>query len=157
MLSRYNVIRPFSPFWAAPSNPLSSSMSRLFQDFETVFARSAFTPPARRGAVPRVQLSDQGEAVSMLADLPGLGIEEVELVIEGTTVTLKTTPKPASVPEGFTALRRERQPARVEWSFELPYAVDAAATTARLEQGRLSVTLPKAPDAKPRTIAVKAA
>ena len=152
MLSRYNVIRPFSPFWAAPANPLSSSMSRLFQDFETVFA-----PPARRGAIPRVQLSDQGEAISMLADLPGLGIEDVELVIEGTTVTLKTTPRPAAVPEGFTALRRERQPARIEWSFELPYAVDAAATTARLEQGRLSVTLPKAPEAKPRTIAVKAA
>ncbi|HTV18281.1 MAG TPA: Hsp20/alpha crystallin family protein [Polyangiaceae bacterium] len=157
MLSRYNVISPLSPFWGAPSNPLSASMNRLFQDFETAFARSAFTPPARRGRGPRVQLRDEGESISMLAELPGLKLEDVDLSIEGTTVTLKTTPRTAPVPEGFSALRRERQPSAVEWSFELPYAVDAASASATLDQGRLSVTLPKAPEAKPRTISVKAA
>lgn len=157
MLSRYNVISPLSPFWGASSNPLSTSMNRLFQDFETAFARSATAPSARRPAGPRVQLRDLGESISMLADLPGLRLEDIDLVIEGTTVTLKTTPRPTPAPEGFKALRRERQPAAVEWSFELPYPVDAASAAAKLDQGRLSVTLPKAPEAKPRTITVKAA
>jgi len=157
MLSRYNVISPLSPLWGVPSNPLSASMSRLFQDFETAFARSAFSPAARRVAGPRVQLRDQGESIAMLADLPGLRLEDIELTIEGEAVTLKTTPRPAPSPEGFTALRRERQPAAVDWTFALPYPVDAASATATLDQGRLSVTLPKAPEAKPRTISVKAA
>lgn len=157
MLSRYNVMNPLSPFWGAPSNPLSTSVNRLFQDFETAFTRSAFAPPARHSRGPRVWLRDEGEAISMLADLPGLKLEDVDLSVEGTTVTLKTTPRKAPVPEGFTALRRERQPLAVEWSFELPYAIDAASASATLDQGRLSVTLPKAPEAKPRTIAVKAA
>jgi HSP20 family molecular chaperone IbpA len=45
----------------------------------------------------------------------------------------------------------------IEWAFQLPYAVDADAASATLEQGRLAVMLPKAPEAKPRTIAVKGA
>jgi HSP20 family protein len=132
-------------------------MNRLFRDFETAFTRSAFTPAARRVATPRVQLRDQGESIALLAELPGLRLEDIELSIEGETVTLKTTARATPVPEGFTALRRERQPAAVEWSFELPYAVDAEQASAKLEQGRLSVTLPKAARAKPRTISVKAA
>jgi HSP20 family protein len=161
MLSRYNVIYPLSAFRGIPRGPVSTSMNRLFEDFETVFARSAFAPAAapagRRTTAPRVQLRDQGEVIALLAELPGLRLEDIELSIEGATITLKTTPRPTPVPEGFSALRRERQPAAVEWSFELPYAVDAAQASATLDQGRLSVTLPKAPEAKPRSITVKAA
>jgi HSP20 family protein len=161
MLSRYNVIYPLSAFRGIPSSPLSSSMNRLFEDFETVFARSAFAPASvpsmRRATAPRVQLRDQGEAIALLAELPGLRLEDIELSVERATITLKTTPRPTPVPEGFTALRRERQPAAIEWSFELPYAIDAAQASATIEQGRLSVMLPKAPEAKPRSIQVRAA
>lgn len=155
MLSRYNVAHSLSPIWSLSQRPLQHSLERLFQDFETAFARP--TVPAVRRSGPRAQLRDQGDAVTLLADLPGLRLEDIELSVEGDTVTLKSTPPSRTVPEGFTAIRRERQPAAVEWSFELPYAIDAAAATASLEQGRLSVTLPKAPAAKPRVIPVKAA
>jgi HSP20 family protein len=156
MLSRHDVIHPLSALWGVPQSPLSTNMNRLFRDFETAFARSAFAPPVRRAAGPRVQLRDVGESIALLAELPGLSLGDIELSVEGETVTLKTTPRPSPVPEGFSALRRERQPAAVEWSFELPYAVDAAQASATLEQGRLSVTLPKAARAKPRVISVKA-
>src|SRR5690349_24688899 len=39
MLSRYDVTSPFSQLWLAPSSHLSSTMNRLFQDFETAFVR----------------------------------------------------------------------------------------------------------------------
>jgi HSP20 family protein len=156
MLSRYDVYRPVVPLWGVPVQSLQSTMNRLFQDFETAFTRSAVSAAPRRHA-PRVQLRDQADSVSMLADLPGIQLEDIELSIEGDVVTLKATPKETAIPEGFTPLRRERQPAAMEWSFELPYAVDAGAASATLEQGRLSVILPKAPEAKPRSIPVKAA
>jgi HSP20 family protein len=155
MLSRYNVYRPVLPLWGVPSSNLQSTMNRLFQDFETAFTRPAQGAARRHG--PRVQLRDLGDAIRVLADLPGVRMNDVELSIEGDAVTLKATPQASPMPEGFTALRRERQPAALEWSFELPYPIDAAAATATLEQGRLFVTLPKAPEAKPRTIPVKAA
>jgi HSP20 family molecular chaperone IbpA len=83
-------------------------------------------------------------------------MEDVALSIEGDAVKLKATPQASPIPEGFTALRRERQPAALEWTLELPYSIDAGAASARLEQGRLLVTLPKAAAAKPHT-PVKAA
>ncbi len=153
MLSRYSVIRPFSPVWAIPSSRLESTMNRLFQDFETAFSRPA--PTARRSS-SRVSLQDRGDAVVLLADLPGLKLQDVDVSIEGQTVSVKATPKARAVPEGFAPLRRERRPAALDWSFELPYPIDTAAASASLDQGRLAVTLPKAAEAKPRQIPVKA-
>jgi HSP20 family protein len=155
MLSRYDVLNPLVPVWGFPTSSGGSfhtMLNRLFQDVETVFDR----PVVRRTAGPRVQLRDTGDAISMLADLPGLGLEDIELNIENTTVTLKAAAPQPSAPDGFKALLRERARAGVDWSFELPYPVDAAAASAVLEQGRLQVTLPKAPEAKPRNIPVKA-
>lgn len=154
MLSRYSVYRPLAPFWGVPTRRLESTMNRLFEDFETAFARPALAAARRQN--PRVQLHDRGDAVALLADLPGLKLEDIALEVEGQTVSLKVAPKAEAAPEGFTPLRRERRPASIDWSFELPYAIDAANASATLEQGRLSVTLPKAAEAKPRNIPVKA-
>jgi HSP20 family protein len=162
MLSRYNVHNPLLPGWGVPASSGSSlhhMMNRLFADLETAFEvdRGAPAPRARRASGPRVQLRDIGDAVAMHADLPGYRMEDIELSIEDTTVTLKAKVPAPDVPEGFTLIRRERQRAGVEWSFELPYAIDSEAASATLTQGRLHVTLPKAPEAKPRNIPVKAA
>lgn len=155
MLSRYNVYKPVLPLWGIPTNGLHSTMNRLFQDFEMAFTRPSVGAAPRRQA-PHVQLRDQGDAISLFADLPGLRLGDIELSIDGDAVTLKTMPQESPIPEGLSALRRERKPAAFEWSFELPYPVDAGAASATLEQGRLAVVLPKAPEAKPRTIPVKA-
>jgi HSP20 family protein len=128
-------------------------LNRLFQDVETVLER----PAVRRTIGPRVQLRDTGDAISMLVDLPGYSMQDIELNIENTTVTLKAAAPQPTAPEGFKVLLRERVRAGVNWSFELPYPVDVATACAVLEQGRLQVTFPKAPEAKPRNITVKAA
>jgi HSP20 family protein len=155
MLSRYNVLNPMLPVWGIPTSAggsLHTMMNRLFQDLETGVER----PIARRIAGPRVQLRDTGDAISMLVDLPGYGREDIDLSVEGTTLSLKAAPqKEPPVPEGFKVLRRERVRAGVDWSFELPYPIDVAGVSANLEQGRLHVMLPKAEQAKPRSIPVK--
>jgi HSP20 family protein len=153
MLSRYDVARSLSPIWGLYPSHLQTGIDRLLQDFETAFARPA---AALRRSGPRVQLADRGDALTLMAELPGLRLENIELSVEKGTLTLKSKPEPKSIPEGFTAIRRERQPAMVHWSFELPYPIDVDAATASLEQGRLFATLPKAPEAKPRAIPVKA-
>lgn len=156
MLSRYNVYRPLLPLWGVPSSNLQSTMNRLFDDFEAAFTRPLVTRAQRRPG-PRARLRDEGDSIRLLADLPGLRLEDIELSVLGEKVTLKATPPGDAVPEGFTPLHREREMAAVEWSFELPYAIDAEAASATLDQGLLSVILPKAPADKPRSIPVKAA
>jgi HSP20 family protein len=160
MLSRYDVYRPLLPAWGIPTAAgpqLSQLVNRLFSELETSIERPAAQAAQKPSSnTPRVQLRDAGDTISMLADLPGYQLTDIELSVQDTQVTLKAARQLGSnVPEGFTPLRRERARADVEWSFELPYAIDAEAATASLVQGRLEVLLPKAPEAKPRSIAVR--
>jgi HSP20 family protein len=53
--------------------------------------------------------------------------------------------------------RQERQPTRFSRSFTLPYKVNGETIAATLENGVLTVTLPKAPESQPRQITVKSA
>jgi HSP20 family protein len=158
MLLRYNISRPSLPAWAwqsaASTGGLHQMMARLFDEAEPIVRRNRPSADAV-ASNPRAQLRDLGESVSMLVDVPGASPDQIELSVEEKTVTLRVEVPASDVPEGFTALKCERRPGRTEWSFELPYAVDAAAATASLVQGRLSVVLPKVPEAKPHFIEVK--
>jgi len=159
MLSRYNVQDPRLPVWgwAGPTRTsnIHQMMDRLLGDFETTL-RSATASGKAPVPNPRAQLRDLGEAVSMLVDLPGVSPDQLDLSIQDTTVVVRVAAPANPVPQGFSPVHRERNDRAVEWSFELPYPIDAGKTTAVLEQGRLRVTLPKALEAKPRRIAVTA-
>jgi HSP20 family protein len=137
-------------------------MNRLFDNLETAFGDTAHVDSASRFHTPsngrvRAQVRDTGEAVAMIVELPGLREQDIELSIEDGVVSLKAThaAEPAP-PQGFAPVRRERTRKTLDWAVSLPYAVDASAATATFEQGRLQVSLPKAAEAKPRRIPVKA-
>jgi len=130
-------------------------MNRLFEDFETT-SRPATASGKAPAPPPQAQLRDLGEAVSMLVNLPGVSPDQLDLSIEDTTVVVRVAGATNPVPEGFSLVHRERNDRAVEWSFELPYRIDAGAANAVLEHGRLRVTLPKATEAKPRRIEVTA-
>jgi HSP20 family protein len=158
MLSRYDVSNPLLPLWGVPSRyafGVDELMRQLFTDVDPTLQR-AVAAAGRRNR-QRIQLRDTGEAVQVLVDLPGFRMQDIELTIEGNAVSLRATAPASSPPEGFRLVHREREPRNVEWSFEAPYALDVNAATATLQHGQLSVTLPKAPEAKPRSIPVKAA
>src|SRR5688572_33494654 len=110
MLSNYNVPNPLLPAWGVPANAgrnianrnlasinLATMMNRLFQDFETAIQR----PTARRAAGPRVQMRDLGEAMSLMVELPGCQLADVDLGIEGDVLTLEVAPPKSDAPEGF--------------------------------------------------------
>lgn len=98
-------------------------------------------------------LRDDGEALVLRADLPGLADSDVGLSLEGDVLTLQAT-RGNAVPEGFRAVRTERPAVRFARSFELPCRVDGDTTTAAMKDGVLTVTLPKAKEARPRRIAI---
>lgn len=158
MLSTYNVPNPLLPIWGVSTNSgrhLATMMNRIFDDFETALR----SPTALRGSAARrtarMEMRDLGDALSLVADVPGVDLADIDLGIEGDLLTLRVT-QPKSAPmAGFKPLHLERVPAGGEWSFELPYPVNVEAIEARLVQGRLEVRLPKAPEAQPRRIPVK--
>ncbi len=156
MLSRYNVSGSLFPLLGTPSLPgfgMGEVMNRLFDDFEV--ALESVRP--RIFGQGRVQVHDGGDAVQLAVDLPGCRQDSIDLAIEGTTLSLSAASPETTVPEGFTLIHRERQPAALQWSVELPYPVQVDAISATFQQGRLLVNLPKAEAAKPRAIPVTTA
>lgn len=110
-------------------------------------------PGAGRTARLGATLRDEGEALVLRADLPGLSDADVGLSLEGDVLTLQAERR-TNVPEGFKPVRTERPPLRLARSFELPCRVDGDATRASMKDGVLTVTLPKAKEARQRRIPV---
>ena len=121
----------------------------------------AMMPPRRRSThfvrkPARLTLSEAEDGYTLRAELPGLRPEQLELSVGEDWIELRAA-REVEVPEGYTALRRERDSYSLERRVNLPKRVNADAVVAKLTQGTLTVTLPKRAVAQPRQIAVKAA
>jgi HSP20 family protein len=130
----------------APSAQLRRELDRLFGDFERSAAPQAST----------LSFEDDGSNFVLRADVPGLTENDFQISLAGSTLTLRGERK-NDAPEGHTVHRRERSAFRFARSLELPSRVDGEKVTATLKNGVLTLTLPKAVEAQPRQIAVKAA
>jgi HSP20 family protein len=111
--------------------------------------------PERNGSEPRFDVRDDGDAFVLRAELPGIPAKNLELTLTGQVLKLRAA-RTVDVPEGFVAHRRERTAFDLTRSISLPTRVDAERVTAEAKDGIVTVTLPKAAEAKPRNITVKA-
>jgi HSP20 family protein len=110
-------------------------------------------PRRRRLAYPPLELVDEGESVTVAAELPGVDKDEVELTVLGDTLTIAGEKKlPAE--SGVKYIRHERPHGTFRRLVDLPYSVAHDKIKASYKDGILTVTLPKAEEAKPRQIAV---
>jgi HSP20 family protein len=153
MLSRFNEFRDW-PF-AGPSAFRSFGAHELVRELNRLFSDADPGTWESRGGFPRVSLDDQGTALVVRAELPGLSEKDLELTATATTLTLKGERK-VEAPAGYSTHRSERSTFRFARTFELPAKVDSGNVEARLEHGVLTVKLPKAPEAQPKQINVKA-
>jgi HSP20 family protein len=138
-------------FWTR-LNRLHGEVDRLLDRFGFDLPRSLPLAPT----YPLVNVWEDADAFRVEAELPGLKQEDVQVAVTNRKqVTIQGERKPDEAPQG-TWHRRERGFGRFQRSFTLPAAIDADKVEAKLEQGVLKLTLPKAEEAKPRKIAVKA-
>lgn len=102
---------------------------------------------------PAVDIFETDEALTLVADLPGVGKEQLELGIDNNLLTI----------EGHVGQAHEGTPLYREFStggyyrrFHLPDNLDPSQSSAELRDGVLTLRLPKAASAKPRRIQVTA-
>jgi HSP20 family protein len=119
------------------------------------FDRRAFERDRTDRTEPRFDIRDDGDAFILRAELPGIPAKNLELTLTGQVLKLRAA-RNVDVPEGFVAHRRERTPFDLTRSISLPTRIDAERVTAEAKDGIVVVTLPKAAEAKPRNITVKA-
>ncbi|HEX8789910.1 MAG TPA: Hsp20/alpha crystallin family protein [Polyangiaceae bacterium] len=106
-------------------------------------------------AWPPTNVLETKETFVVRAEVPGLTESDVSVSVEDDALVIRGERKSAPL-EGYKAHLRERQAYAFTRKFPLPVRVEADAVTATLKDGVLTITLPKAKEALPRQIAVKA-
>lgn len=157
------------PGFAHPLDELRDELDRLWGNLVAAPPLHGWGNRPSTSAFPAVNVRETDDAIVVEAELPGLDAGEVEIAATGDELVLKgSRPEPEGAQSTSTGAKGngERQPA-VTWhrrergtgSFErritLPVAVDAARVEARLADGVLTVTCPKAPEAQPHKVQIR--
>jgi HSP20 family protein len=101
---------------------------------------------------PSVDIFETNEGYVLEAEMPGVNKDGLEITLEGTEITI-TGRRTHFVPSGV-GLISERQPVDFRRTFELDPAIDSGRIGARMNQGVLTLSLPKSERVKPRKIHV---
>jgi HSP20 family protein len=125
------------------SSDFSRQLERLFDDsFERLFNATEANEPGQRSPALDVSETERGYTVKL--DLPGVVKEDVQVSVEGRRVSVQAvTKREEERKDGERVLYRERSLAQYARSFTLPTEVDQGDASARLENGVLTLTLPK--------------
>ena len=104
---------------------------------------------------PSVDVYETNDSIVLKADLPGMSQNDVEISVEGNTLTVKGERKFEKEVNEKEYYRMERSYGTFTRSFTLPPTVDADKIDAAFAQGVLKITLPKREESKPKQIKVK--
>lgn len=106
--------------------------------------------------VPQVDILESENQILLLADLPGVDQENLDISLEKNVLTLKGTVKPHG-PEGYQLAYSEYEVGNFERAFTVSNDIDRQGIEAVVKDGVLRLTLPKAKHAVLQKIAVKTA
>jgi HSP20 family protein len=112
------------------------------------------TPGA--GVFPLMNITEDKDSYYVRAELPGLKAEDLELSVTGDTLSIAGERKFPVEDENAQYHRREREAGKFSRIVSLPGQLNTGKVEATCTDGVLTVMLPKAEEAKPRQIAVKA-
>lgn len=104
---------------------------------------------------PNVDIFEDDQALTIVADMPGVPSENVTIDLRDDVLSLSGVPS-VSVPEKEEYLLREYDTGKYFRQFTLSEVIDQENIKANLNTGVLRVTLPKVGPAKPRKIEITA-
>jgi HSP20 family protein len=107
--------------------------------------------------MPRMDLHETDNVFVVEADLPGMSIEDIAVHVEGTTIVIAGERKSEQSSKTGNYARFERSFGKFQRAMTLPAAVQVDAVEAKYTNGVLTVTVPKAEEAKTKRIAITAA
>jgi HSP20 family protein len=133
--------------------PFERLVQNMFQDLFT---------PAKNGdqeaqvSSPRIDVTETDKSFQVQAELPGIAKEDIKLTVERKRVSIEADVKRGiEKKEGETVIYAERVAQKFVRSFSLPTEVDETQVQAKLDNGILTLTLPKKEAAQAKTISVQ--
>jgi HSP20 family protein len=129
---------------------LRNEVDRLFADF---FGPQVETGGPRVRAYPALNVWQREHELLVEAEVPGLKNEDLDISVVGSQLVIKGRRADLDDPSA-TYHRRERGVGEFSRTVELPVAVMVDQVQAKLSDGVLLITLPKAEASKPRKVQV---
>jgi len=144
------VLRTLGP--RSPINQFRQEMDRLLTGFLGGLPGDATSAVHQ----PALNAWEEEDSLFVEMELPGVKADGVDISVVENQLSIKVE-RPEQTDGGVTYHRRERGAGAFTRILRLPVEVDADGVSAELQHGVLTVTLPKAPSARPRKIAVATA
>jgi HSP20 family protein len=138
----------WSPFFDVEKT--LNEMDRIFN----AVGRPLHLRSVPRGTFPAVNVYDRGAEAVLVAEMPGVRSEDVELTVVGDTITLQGR-REESPGEEEQYYRRERPMGVFARTITLPVPVNPEKVKAEYHDGVLRVTMEKAEQAKTRKVEIK--
>ena len=133
--------------WAPFLEPFED-MDKMFEDY--LPARGGFT-----GLVPAVDVYQDNDKVYLETQLAGIDPEKVDVSIENDVLIIRGVSEKKSEVEDKNYYRKEIKRGSFYRSVPLPSHVIGEKASAEAVNGILKIAVPKAPEAKPKTIKIK--
>lgn len=132
-------------------------MSKTLDEMDRIFDavnRPLGLRSVPRGTFPAINMYDEGESTMLVAELPGVNPDALDLTVLGDTVTLKGK-RENEYKDTDRYYRKERVSGEFTRTLTLPDPVDPDSVKATYHNGVLKVTLSKAEAAKAKKITIK--
>ena len=134
---------------------MQTSADQELQEKQEQIQEAGENGTQKRMFVPRSDVYETDEAIVVIAEMPGADEASVDITLEKNVLTITGQVKePAR--EGYRLALAEYGMGDYERRFALSQAVDRDGISAAVKGGILTLTLPKAREAQPRKIEVKA-
>jgi HSP20 family protein len=121
-------------------------MNRVFSNYASATGASTF---------PFVNVYEDRNTLTLAAEMPGLSKEQVEITYADGTLTITGKRDATQSTASMAVLRRERSLGSFEKTIRIPVKVVSANISAKFTNGILTITLPKAEEAKPKAITIE--
>jgi len=109
--------------------------------------------PPQAVYIPEVDITEDGEVLTLLADLPGSEQHEVDLSVENGVLTIDAKPS-VQAPEGYRLAGQEWDYGTFHRTFQLSDAVQVDKIAATVRNGTLKITIPKREEVRTRKIEI---
>lgn len=126
---------------------LHTEMDRLFSGVTLPFTQS----------FPAINIWTGDHDTVVTSEVPGIDPKDIDISVEGDTLTISGSRMPEELKEGDTYHRQERGHGRFARTVKLPFRVEPGKVEAKYDKGILTVTLPRLEEDKPKKIQIKSA
>jgi HSP20 family protein len=137
---------------------LRKEIDRLFEDFSKGFDLPDFSRTGGLGLVPDMDVHDGEKDVTLSVELPGVDEKDIDIAVNGQTITISGEKKSETETKEGEVFRRERSYGSFSRSLAMPFRIDGDKVAAKFAKGVLTVTVGKPDEAlqPPRKVPIAA-